>query len=278
MATVLIVEDNEVNREMLSRRLERRGYAVRLAVDGLQGVAMATVAKPDLVLMDLSLPGIDGWEATRRLKADAATRALPVIALTAHAMAEDRAKALAAGCDDFDTKPVDLPRLLDKMERLLAHAGSTEQAPLAARAADAAQSSLASETCLPAVAASLPGFKVELEHFCTLAGMGSAAQQDLQVVLDELCANVFAHAYPAGRPGTLRMELRRSGAAVELTLCDLGQPFNPLAQTAPDTSLPWQDKPIGGLGIHLVQRLTDSQRYSYSAESGNRLTVVKRCP
>jgi CheY-like chemotaxis protein len=119
MAKLLLVEDNEMNRDMLSRRLIRRGYEVAVAVDGAQGVAMAQSEKPDLVLMDLSLPGIDGWEATRRIKAGAETKHLPVIGLTAHAMAGDREKALEAGCDDYDTKPIELERLIGKIESLL---------------------------------------------------------------------------------------------------------------------------------------------------------------
>jgi len=121
MAKILLVEDNEMNRDMLSRRLMRRGYEVAVAVDGAQGVAMARSEKPDLVLMDLSLPGIDGWEATRRIKAGADTKHLPVIGLTAHAMAGDREKALEAGCDDYDTKPIELDRLIGKIESLLAN-------------------------------------------------------------------------------------------------------------------------------------------------------------
>jgi CheY-like chemotaxis protein len=119
MPKILLVEDNEMNRDMLSRRLVRNGFEVAVAVDGRQGVAMAASEKPDLILMDLSLPVIDGWEATRRVKADPATKAIPVIALTAHAMADDKEKALAAGCDDFDTKPVELPRLLAKIQALI---------------------------------------------------------------------------------------------------------------------------------------------------------------
>lgn len=119
MSTILIVEDNELNRDMLSRRLQRRGYAVLLAVDGEDGLDVARANAPDLVLMDMSLPTVDGWEATRRMKADDVLRHIPVIALTAHAMANDRDKALAAGCDDYDTKPIELPRLLAKMEALL---------------------------------------------------------------------------------------------------------------------------------------------------------------
>jgi two-component system cell cycle response regulator DivK len=124
MTTILIVEDNEMNRDMLSRRLERKGYAILIAVDGEHGIAVARAHAPDLILMDMSLPTVDGWEATRRLKADAALRHIPVIALTAHAMANDRDKAIEAGCDDYDTQPIELPRLLGKMETLLLAATS----------------------------------------------------------------------------------------------------------------------------------------------------------
>ena len=120
MAKILLVEDNEMNRDMLSRRLVRKGFEVVMALDGQQAVEAAAAQIPDLILMDMSLPVIDGWEATRRIKAAAGTSTIPVIALTAHAMADDRDKALAAGCDDYDTKPVDLPRLLDKINGLLA--------------------------------------------------------------------------------------------------------------------------------------------------------------
>jgi CheY-like chemotaxis protein len=123
MAKILIVEDNELNRDMLSRRLQRRGYNILVATDGEQGVELARTSSPDLVLMDMSLPGLDGWEATRLLKADAATVKLPVIALTAHAMSSDREKAMEAGCDDYDTKPVELVRLLGKIENWLNKAG-----------------------------------------------------------------------------------------------------------------------------------------------------------
>ena len=119
MAKILLVEDNEMNRDMLSRRLVKRGYEVVVAVDGQEGVAKARAEAPALVLMDMSLPVLDGWEATQALRADPATRSIPVIALTAHAMAGDREKALAAGCDDFDTKPIELERLLGKIEALL---------------------------------------------------------------------------------------------------------------------------------------------------------------
>jgi CheY-like chemotaxis protein len=119
MPRILLVEDNEMNRDMLSRRLERRGYEVVMAVDGGEGVAKAQTEAPDLILMDMSLPVIDGWEATRQLKTAPETSGIPVIALTAHAMAGDREKALDAGCDDYDTKPIELPRLLEKIQALL---------------------------------------------------------------------------------------------------------------------------------------------------------------
>jgi two-component system, cell cycle response regulator DivK len=126
MPKILLVEDNENNRDMLSRRLIRKGYEVTMAADGAEGVAMAKAVKPDLILMDMSLPVMDGWEATRTLKAHEPTRAIPVIALTALAMAGDREQALEAGCDDYDAKPVELPRLLEKIENLLRRSAAGE--------------------------------------------------------------------------------------------------------------------------------------------------------
>lgn len=264
MPKILLVEDNELNRDMLSRRLIRKGFEVVIAVDGLQGVAMASHEKPDLILMDMSLPGIDGWEATRRIKADAATKALPVIALTAHAMSEDRAKALAAGCDDFDTKPVDLPRLLNKIDQLLEGLSTI------------------SDTTLPAVSASLPAFRAALDATCAKYALSSELSADLQVVLDDVCSNVFKHAYPPDQPGVLRLSLRYlpsdavKPAALEINFTDQGRPFNPLAQAVPDILQPSEDRPLGGLGIHLMKQLTDVQSYSHSSLDGNRLSLVKR--
>jgi two-component system cell cycle response regulator DivK len=123
MPKILLVEDNEMNRDMLSRRLERRGFDVVIAADGGQGDELARSEAPDLILMDMSLPVLDGWEATRRLKAEPETRAIPVIALTAHAMSGDREKAIEAGCDDYDAKPIELPRLLEKIEACLVKGG-----------------------------------------------------------------------------------------------------------------------------------------------------------
>lgn len=125
---VLLVEDNEMNRDMLSRRLIRHGYEVLVAFNGVHGVEIARSSKPDIILMDMSLPEMDGWEATRRLKADPSTWSVPVIALTAHAMTSDRERAMAAGCDDYDTKPIDLPELLRKMDLLLVSAALAQDA------------------------------------------------------------------------------------------------------------------------------------------------------
>lgn len=122
MPRILLVEDNEMNRDMLSRRLQKKGYEVTLAFDAERGLELARGDRPDLILMDISLPRMDGWEATRQLKADGATRQIPVIALTAHAMQADQQRSLEAGCDDYDIKPVELPRLLSKIEALLARA------------------------------------------------------------------------------------------------------------------------------------------------------------
>ena len=119
MVKVLLIEDNEMNRDMLSRRLTKRGYSVVMAIDGQQGIDMAVSEKPDLILLDMSLPVVDGWDAAKQIKGNDASKGVPLIALTAHAMASDKERALSAGCDDFDTKPVDLPRLLGKMETLL---------------------------------------------------------------------------------------------------------------------------------------------------------------
>ena len=127
MRRLLLVEDNEMNRDMLRRRLVKRGYEVLCAVDGQQGVDMAASERPDLILLDLSLPVLDGWDAARVIKGNAQTREIPIIALTAHAMADDRTKALEAGCDEYDTKPVDLPRLLQKIASLLGEPVAAEK-------------------------------------------------------------------------------------------------------------------------------------------------------
>ena len=130
MPKILLVEDNEMNRDMLSRRLERKGMQVLIAVDGEQGVAMATTETPDLILMDMSLPILDGWSATRQLRSIPETKMIPIIALTAHAMSGDRDKCLDAGCDDYDTKPIEFTRLLNKIQTLLSKATEAQVIPL----------------------------------------------------------------------------------------------------------------------------------------------------
>lgn len=283
MPKILLVEDNELNRDMLLRRLVRKGFEVDVAVDGLQGVALAVSAAPDLILMDMSLPGIDGWEATRQIRANPCTRTVPVIALTAHAMSDDRTKALAAGCDDFDTKPVDLERLLGKMQALL----TPVEQPAAAASPPVQPVPGHRDITLPALPPSLLLLQAALDEVCNEAGMSRGQRDDLQVVLDEVCANIFKHAYPADAPGTVRMELRMVPhaqgtppahpvpAALELRFIDQGLPFNPLAQPEPITTLPLEERPLGGLGIHLVRQLTDRQHYSHTRAEGNRLTLWK---
>ncbi|MEZ5729055.1 MAG: response regulator [Burkholderiaceae bacterium] len=285
MPKILLVEDNEPNREMLSRRLLRKGFDVVTAVDGVEGLSLASSAGPDLILMDMSLPGIDGWEATRRLKCDEATRAIPVIALTAHAMSDDRDKALAAGCDEFDTKPIDLVRLLVKIEALLG-ARADDSTSVACRAGD--RSALAvSDEVLPAVPASLSRFKAALDRLCEQAGVSADIRADLQVVLDEACANVIEHAYAGRAPGPLRVTLRhlpaQTGApllpaAIEIIVCDQGPAFDPLSLAPPTRSIPWQDRPLGGMGVHLIRSLTDSQTYCRTQAEGNCLSVLKNLP
>ena len=125
MPKILLVEDSDMNRDMLSRRLIRRGYEVVLATNGQEGLAIAKSSSPDLILMDLSLPTLDGWEATRQIKSSVSTAAIPIIALTAHAMSGDKEQALAVGCDDYDTKPIEFERLLEKIALQLEHAGKT---------------------------------------------------------------------------------------------------------------------------------------------------------
>lgn len=272
MPHLLLVEDNELNRDMLSRRLERKGFRVSLAVDGLQALERVQAEPPDLILMDLSLPGIDGWEATRRLKADAATRAIPVIALTAHAMSGDRDRALEAGCDDFDTKPVDLPRLLGKIEARLASGD-------AAAAGPAASAPLRVGRTLQARLERLPLVHELVDEFTGRAGLAPALAHDLRLVVEEACVNVMRHAYAGQPPGdltlTIGLDQTAHPAALHITLQDAGRPFDPLSVPVPDTTAPAELRPIGGLGVLLMRRLTDSQAYRHDPASGNVLHLVR---
>ena len=190
MPRILLVEDNEPNRDMLTRRLRRRGFEVIAAEDGARGVELAASAAPDLVLMDVSLPVLDGWEATRRLKADPATARIPVIALTAHAMPADHERALAAGCDDFDTKPVELRRLLGKIAALLP-AGA---APVAAACASAYVAVFA-RPC--AGLADLAAVRGAVSDACAAAGATAQDVEALVLAVDEVSANVLQHGYGA---------------------------------------------------------------------------------
>jgi len=258
MPKLLIVEDNETNRDMLSRRLARRGYDVVLAADGAEGVAKAGTEEPDLILMDMSLPVLDGWEATRRIKAAAGTRGIPVIALTAHAMAGDEARARAAGCDDFDTKPVDLARLLGKIERWLA-AGVAEL-----------------ETSLPARRESLAPLLEFVERACAGAGVDGEAAFALRLAAEEVCANVIEHGYAGREPGPLRLRFRREPGAVVLVVEDRAREFDPATAPAPDLESGLEERQMGGLGWHLVRRTMDEVRHEPLPGGGNRVTLVKR--
>lgn len=270
MARILLVEDNELNRDMLSRRLERRGYEVSMAVDGMQALERADADRPDLILMDMSLPEIDGWEATRRLKASPTTAAIPVVALTAHAMAGDRDKALEAGCDDFDTKPVDFQRLLGKMEALLNRSE--------AMAHDANVPYLIRRT-IEARMEQLPIALDGIDEVCLKAHASAHVLHDLRLILEEACVNVIRHAYEGRNPGDLTLELEygpwEDHIAIRATVEDHGMRFDPLARAEPDIDAPIEDRPIGGLGVLLMRRLSDVQIYEYDAARGNCLTLVK---
>src|SRR5687768_14720406 len=230
MPRILLVEDNELNRDMLTRRLERRGFEVLSASDGAEGVALARSAAPDLVLMDMSLPVLDGWEATRRLKADPATGRIPVIALTAHAMAGDREQAMAAGCDDFDTKPVELPRLLGKIGALLA------VAPAVAPAGAPAPGFEGAALDLPAAGLrDLAPVRDFVRSACAAAGARESATRALVLAADEVCANVLQHGYGARGEiggGPLRLRLARDGERLLLRIEDRAPHFDPAGVAA----------------------------------------------
>jgi CheY-like chemotaxis protein/anti-sigma regulatory factor (Ser/Thr protein kinase) len=259
---VLLVDDNALDRDMLSRRLARRGFTVLQSADGGEALECATREQPDLVVLDTSLPVLDGLTVTRRLKADAHTRNIPVLILTAHAMLADREQAMAAGCDDFDTKPVDLQRLLGKIDALLAaRAPSLEQAL----------------TLTPLTVDRL----AEIRGFLAtaLTELGCAAAIDaLVLAVDEVCANLVEHAEAGTFPGPTRVAVRREGPNAILTIEDRGRPFNPADAPPPDLSADWQDRPIGGLGWFLVKQMVDDLQYVTTTDGDgalNRLTLTK---
>ena len=274
MPRILLVEDNELNRDMLTRRLERRGFEVLSAEDGAQGVALARSAAPDLVLMDMSLPVLDGWEATRRLKADPATGRIPVIALTAHAMAGDREQAMAAGCDDFDTKPVELPRLLGKIGALLA------VAPAGAPAGAPAPGFEGAALDLPAAGLrDLAPVRDFVRSACVAAGARESATQALVLAADEVCANVLQHGYGArgaAGGGPLVVEVARDGARLVVRVTDAAPHFDPGSIGAPRLDAAAAERAVGGLGWHLVRRTVDDVGWEPLEPRGNRVTLAKR--
>lgn len=272
-ATLLLVDDNELDRDMLSRRLRRRGFNVMESVDGAEAVVLARRERPDLVVLDTSLPVLDGLSATRQLKADSETRAIPVLILSAHALQHDRDQAMAAGCDDFDTKPVELPRLLAKIEALLATRVAEP------RRMDAAEDT--SERALALTPLSLDRL-AEIRAFLSrsLTELGCAGSIDAFVLaVDEICANLVQHADVGVFPGPTRVTVRRDGKNAIITVEDRGRPFDPADAPAPDLTSDWEDRPVGGLGWYLVKQMVDDLAYvSTPVADGvlNRLTLTKR--
>jgi two-component system cell cycle response regulator DivK len=283
-ATVLLVDDSELDRDMLSRRLARRGYTVVCATDGAEALAQVERIRPDLVLLDTSLPVVDGLTVTRTLKGNPATRALPVLILTSRAMQQDREQALAAGCDDFDTKPVELPRLLGKIEALLAARvvpeGAMPENVMPAGAVPAGGIDVA-ERSLALTPLSLDRL-AEIRTFLaqSLTELDCAASVDAFVLaVDEICANLVQHAEVGAFPGPTRVTVRREGLDAIITVEDRGRPFDPSDAPAPDLTSDWEDRPVGGLGWFLVKQMVDDLTYSSTpVEDGlvNRLTLIKR--
>jgi CheY-like chemotaxis protein/anti-sigma regulatory factor (Ser/Thr protein kinase) len=267
MSRLLLVEDNEMNRDMLTRRLERKGYEVRVALDGAEAIAKAMSDSPDLILLDMSLPVIDGWEAARRLKKEAATRRIPVIALTAHAMAGDREKALAAGCDDFDTKPIDLQRLLGKIEQHLGAHGALDgvakvEAPLAI-------------TCLASLQ-NLPALHALADKACARARADEGETLAVRLAVEEVFSNIVHHGYPGGAAGPVTVAFAIEPPRLRITIEDEAPPFDPRQAPAPDLAGDVQARAVGGLGWHLVFRLMDEVKHEVPGTLGNRLVLVKR--
>ena len=254
---VLLVDDNELDRDMLSRRLARRGFEVLQSANGAHAVEQARREHPDIVLLETSLPGLDGLSATRQLKADPDTRTIPVVILTTRAMQHDREQAMASGCDDFDTKPVELTRLLSKIDTLL------------------------TERVLALSPLSLNRL-AEIREFLSqsLTDLGCASSVDAFVLaVDEICANLVQHAEVGDYPGPTRVTVRRSGPDAIITVEDRGRPFDPVNAPPPDLTSDWEDRPVGGLGWFLVRQMVDDLTYVSSNVSDgvlNRLTLIKR--
>ena len=265
---ILLVEDNEMNRDMLTRRLERTGYQVLVALDGAEAIAKACSDSPELILLDMSLPVIDGWEAARRLKKEVATRRIPVIALTAHAMAGDREKALAAGCDDFDTKPIDLQRLLGKIEQQLGRAQGS--------AAVAGKIDIPlTLTCLASLR-NLPALHELADEACRRAEADEEDTLAVRLAVEEVFSNIVHHGYPPGSPGPVTLTFVIEPPGLRITIEDEASPFDPGQAPVPDLAAAASVRAIGGLGWHLVFRLMDEVRHEAPGERGNRLVLVKR--
>ena len=271
MPKLLLVEDNEMNRDMLTRRLQRKGYQVVVALDGAESIAKAGSESPDLILMDMSLPVIDGWEAARRLKAAPATRRIPVIALTAHAMAGDREKALAAGCDDFDTKPIDLQRLLGKIEHQLARTGASPETP----GKPAQPDEPLALTCLASLQ-NLPLLQRLSDQACKRAQAGEDDAYAVRLAVEEVFSNIVHHGYPPGQAGPVTVTFSIEPPGMRITILDEAPPFDPGRAAAPLLGAGAEAREIGGLGWHLVFRLMDEVRHEVLGQRGNRLVLVKR--
>lgn len=265
-ATILLVEDNALNRDALLRFLVRRGHETLVAVDGAEAVQLARERRPDLVLLDLSLPIMDGWEVARRLRSDALTRALPIIALSAHALRGDRESALAAGADDFEPKPVDVPRLLAKIDALLARSPVASAAPGG-----------------PAAVLSRPGTREhldELVRFAMSAAAGAGADDEavhaVRLAVEEVCLNVIVHGYKDDARGFVRVAIERDGDVLLVRVADEAPPFDPAHAPRPKLDVPLEEREPGGLGWHLVRAVTDEVRHEPAHPVGNVVTLVKR--
>lgn len=273
MPKLLIVEDNELNRDMLSRRLQRRGYQVVLAPDGAQGMALARSESPDLILMDMSVPVVDGWEATRRLKGDPATRRIPIVALTAHAMAGDEARARSAGCDDFDTKPIDLVRLLGKIEAWIGPVPIPVPETGSVPAIRPPQPAELTVTARPESLAPLLEF---LGRTMAAFGLNPDIASRVRLAAEEVATNVIQYSYTGREPGPLLLRLERGPGVVTITVEDRGVAFDPASVEPPQLEASWQERPIGGLGWHLARQVMDEVRHDSLPDGGNRVTLIVR--
>lgn len=273
MPKLLLAEDNELNRDMLSRRLQRRGYEVVVAPDGAAAIALAKRESPDLILMDLSLPVVDGWEATRQLKADPATRGIPILVLTAHAMAGEEARARSAGCDDFDTKPVDLTRLLGKITTWL---GPVPVAVPETGSVQALKLPAPAQLTVTATRASLGSLLDFVDQTSSRFGLDTDLASRARLAIEEVAINVMDYGYAGRTPGPLKVRLVRVPEALKITLEDEAAPFDPASLAAPALDVDCEDRSVGGLGWHLVRKMMDQVQHESLTGGGNRVTLVAR--